>query len=188
MNFYKHLITFFLCKRYKIKYQSKLFIHPFFRSIGSMNLVFSDDVHVHKDVLMDCGKMGSITLSRGVSINSYTRTEAENEVFLEADVLIGPMCYISDRNHSYQDVDIPIKNQGYFSRGGVKIGAGSWVGVHAAIIGNVTIGKHCVIGANAVITKDIPDYSIAVGNPAKVVKQYDFESKEWKKYNEEQGE
>ena len=48
-------------------------------------------------------------------------------------------------------------------------------------MGNVKIGRHCVVGANSVVTKDIPDYSIAVGSPAKVVKHYDFDRKEWVK-------
>lgn len=104
---------------------------------------------------------------------------------LEENVLIGPNVYISDRNHNYLDVDTPIMNQGYYSKGKVLIGSGSWVGIHAAIIGNVTIGKYCVIGANAVVTKDIPDFSVVAGNPTKIVKRYDTKSKEWKKYNED---
>ena len=61
------------------------------------------------------------------------------------------------------------------------IGEGSWIGTNAVIIGNVRIGKHSVIGANAVVTKDIPDYSVAVGIPARVVRQFDFLTGEWKK-------
>jgi len=59
------------------------------------------------------------------------------------------------------------------------IGEGSWIGTKVSIIGSVRIGKHCVIGANSVVTKDIPDFSVAVGAPAKVIKRYDFERKEW---------
>lgn len=61
----------------------------------------------------------------------------------------------------------------------VHIGDGSWLGTHVVIAGNITIGKHCVIGANSVVTKDIPDYSVAVGIPAKVVKRYNFDTKCW---------
>lgn len=54
-------------------------------------------------------------------------------------------------------------------------------GHEVAVVGNVKVGKHCVIGANSVVTKDIPDYSVAAGIPCKVIKRYDFEKEEWVK-------
>ena len=62
----------------------------------------------------------------------------------------------------------------------VVIGEGSWLGEHVCVIG-ASIGKNCVIGANSVVTHDVPDYSIAVGVPAKVIKRYNFNSKQWEK-------
>lgn len=53
----------------------------------------------------------------------------------------------------------------------VTIGDGSYIGINAVIVGNVRIGKHCVIGANSVVTKDVPDYCVAVGSPARVIKK-----------------
>lgn len=53
----------------------------------------------------------------------------------------------------------------------VSIGEGSYIGINAVIVGNVKIGKHCVIGANSVVTKDVPDYCVAVGSPARVIKK-----------------
>lgn len=61
------------------------------------------------------------------------------------------------------------------------IGDGSWLGKNVVVIGNVSIGKNCVIAANSVVTKDVPDYSIAAGIPARVIKRYDFDRKEWVK-------
>lgn len=52
----------------------------------------------------------------------------------------------------------------------MSIGDGSYIGINTVIVGNVKIGKHCVIGANSVVTKDVPDYSVAVGIPARVIK------------------
>jgi len=60
----------------------------------------------------------------------------------------------------------------------VKIGEGSWIGESACIIG-ARVGKNCVIGANAVVTSDIPDYSVAVGVPAVVIKQFNQQVKKW---------
>ena len=64
-------------------------------------------------------------------------------------------------------------------QGGVKIGSGTWIGVHAVIVGAVTIGRNCVVAANAVVTKDVPDYSVVGGVPAKIIKQYDLKLGRW---------
>lgn len=61
----------------------------------------------------------------------------------------------------------------------VHIKAGCWIGEKVMIMPGVTIGKKSIIGAGSIVTKDIPDYSIAVGNPAKVIKKYSFESHQW---------
>ena len=61
----------------------------------------------------------------------------------------------------------------------MEIGDGSWLGTHVVIAGNVKIGKHCVIGANSVVTKDIPDYCVAAGIPAKIIKKYNFDTCTW---------
>ena len=63
----------------------------------------------------------------------------------------------------------------------VIIDEGTWIGTKTTIIGNVHIGKHCVIGANSVVTKDIPDYCVAAGIPAKIIKRYNFETNCWER-------
>lgn len=80
--------------------------------------------------------------------------------------------YITDCDHEYRNVVVPVIDQGIVQKGQkVSIGDGSYIGINAVIVGNVEIGKHCVIGANSVVTKDVPDYSVAVGSPAKVIKK-----------------
>ena len=63
----------------------------------------------------------------------------------------------------------------------INIEEDCWIGTNVCIVGNVTIGRHCVIGANSFVNQSIPDFSIAVGNPAKVVKKYNFITKLWEK-------
>lgn len=84
-------------------------------------------------------------------------------------------------NHEYRNIKLPVSKQGIMSQMDSKviIGEGSWLGTNVVVVGKVRIGKHCVIGANSVVTKDIPDYSVAAGIPAKVIKKYDFEKEEW---------
>lgn len=102
-----------------------------------------------------------------------------NSIVIEEDVLMSERVFIAECNHDFQDVTRPVAECGVASKGPVRIGAGSWLGIGVCVLPGVTIGKHCVIGANAVVATEIPDYSMAVGNPARVIKRYDFEKKEW---------
>lgn len=94
------------------------------------------------------------------------------DITIGNDVWTGHHVYITDQNHGYEDVDRPISQQSQPERP-VVIGDGSWLGFGAVVLPGVTIGKHVVIGANAVVTHDIPDYSVAVGSPARVIKSYE---------------
>ena len=87
-------------------------------------------------------------------------------------MLLSPNVYITDCDHEYRNLGVPVIDQGIVQKGQtVSIGDGSYVGINTVIVGNVKIGKHCVIGANSVVTKDVPDYCVAVGSPAKVIKR-----------------
>jgi acetyltransferase-like isoleucine patch superfamily enzyme len=93
-------------------------------------------------------------------------------IFIGNDVWTGHHVYITDQNHGYEDITRPISQQTQPERA-VVIGDGSWLGYGAVVLPGVTIGKHCVIGANSVVTSDIPDFSVAVGVPARVIRRYD---------------
>ena len=91
---------------------------------------------------------------------------------------VGAYTTISGFNHGYKDATQNSKYQALDKRA-VVIEEDSHIGANSVVLAGVHIGKRCQIGAGSVVTKDIPDYSIAVGNPAKVIKRYDFEKKEW---------
>lgn len=99
-------------------------------------------------------------------------------VVIGDNVLTANNVYISDNLHVYEDINTPIIHQAVRFKREVSIGSGSWIGENVCIIG-ARIGKNCVIGANSVVTRDIPDYSVAVGSPAVVIKQYDLKQKKW---------
>lgn len=124
-----------------------------------------------------------ITLGEGTEIGNHSTISSYNKVVFGKDVLTGSHVFVTDHNHEYADPDVPIHRQGVRCGEGdeVVIGEGSWIGTNAVIVGNVRIGRHCVIGANSVVTKDIPDCSVAVGIPARVVKRYDSLTGEWRK-------
>ena len=88
------------------------------------------------------------------------------------DVWTGHHVYITDQNHGYTDVSTPISQQSQPERP-VSIGNGSWLGHGSIVLPGVTIGEHVVIGANSVVTRDVPSYSVAVGSPAKVIRRFD---------------
>jgi acetyltransferase-like isoleucine patch superfamily enzyme len=90
--------------------------------------------------------------------------------------------YISDHGHEFHDVSKPIACQSIRKVAEVKIGANTWIGKNSVILPGVTIGKHCVIGANAVVSHDIPDYSVAVGVPAKVIQMYNKHKECWERF------
>ncbi len=94
------------------------------------------------------------------------------QITIGNDVWTGHQVYITDQNHGYEDVDRPISQQSQPEEP-VVIGDGTWLGFGSVVLPGVTIGKHVVIGANSVVTHDIPDYSVAVGVPARVVKSYE---------------
>lgn len=85
------------------------------------------------------------------------------------DVYLGTLVQVLAVNHVFHDTSRPISHQGITAQG-IRIGNGSWIGSGAIILDGVTIGRNVVVGAGAVVTKDVPDYSIVVGNPARVVR------------------
>lgn len=122
-----------------------------------------------------------IEIHEGTEIGNHSTISSYNKIIIGKNVLTGPHVFISDHNHEYADPDIPVCMQGVRCKDSDKIviGEGTWIGTNAVIVGNIRIGKHSVIGANSVVTKDIPDYCVAVGIPAKIIKRYNIDSCTW---------
>jgi acetyltransferase-like isoleucine patch superfamily enzyme len=94
------------------------------------------------------------------------------------EVIFAQNVVMSGLNHKYEDIDVPISKQKVITAP-IIVEDECWIGANAVLTAGVTVGKHSVIAAGAVVTKNIPPYSIAVGNPARVIKQYDFDTMEW---------
>lgn len=101
-------------------------------------------------------------------------------VEIGSDTILAQHIVISGLNHNYEDVTRPISAQGVSTKK-IVVGENCWIGANVVVTAGVTIGKHCVIAAGAVVTRDVPPYSIAVGNPARVVKQFNFETGNWER-------
>ncbi len=166
------------------------FVNPFYHKRGKHSVVRST---VRMDVLpfnrFELGDYSTIedfcTVNNGVGdviIGSETRIGMGNVVIgpvtIGDNVIFAQNIVMSGLNHSYEDISIPISKQKE-TTALITIQDECWIGANAVITAGVTIGKHCVVAAGAVVTKNIPPYSVAVGNPARVIKQFDFEKKQW---------
>jgi acetyltransferase-like isoleucine patch superfamily enzyme len=121
----------------------------------------------------------TITVGEATQIGPYNAFAAIDRVTIGRCVLFAPYVHVSDHSHGYQDVSKPVMHQPVFSNGPVVIEDGCWLGFGSHILSGVTIGKNSVVGANSVVTENIPPYSVAVGSPAKIIKRFDFERKRW---------
>lgn len=120
----------------------------------------------------------NLTIGDRCAIGDSCHIAAVREVIIEDDVLMANKIYIADNVHEFEDISSPIIAQPVKFKGTVRIKSGSWLGENVCVIG-ANIGRNSVIGANSVVTKDIPDYSVAVGSPARIIKQYDHKIKAW---------
>lgn len=147
---------------------------------GRKGIYIDDDVYISQNAwLMGNGKSSeSLHIESGTTIGHYAHIIAMESVTIEKNVLIADKVFISDCTHRYEDMDKPIKQQSIEILSPVVIGEDSWLGENVCVCG-ANIGKHCVIGANSVVSRDIPDYCVAVGSPAKIIKKYDFSQNKW---------
>lgn len=121
-----------------------------------------------------------LIIGKRTRIGLYSHIVSTRRVVIGNNVEISPRVYISDNIHGYYDIEIPCRDQQIIQKKDVFIGDDSWLGENVCVIGAI-IGKHCIIGANSVVTHDIPDYSVAVGAPARVIKRYNFENNKWER-------
>ncbi len=101
---------------------------------------------------------------------SFDHKNRQGSITIEDDVLLGPAIHIFTNRHRFTGLDKPIIDQGSEKSKDVVIKKGAWVGAGSTILPGVTIGKYAVVGAGSVVTKDIPDQTLAVGVPARVIR------------------
>jgi acetyltransferase-like isoleucine patch superfamily enzyme len=154
-----------------VRYYARLDIFPFNKfSLGSKSIIedFATINNGVGDVIIgdNCGiGIGNVIIGP-VNMGNY--------------VMLAQNIVISGLNHGYEDVTLPPRVQKVVTKQ-ITICDNVWVGANSVITAGVTIGKHAIIGAGSVVTKNIPEYSVAVGNPAKVIKKYNFTTNNWEK-------
>ena len=127
------------------------------------------------------GREAKIAIGSNCYFGFHLTILAGGSINIGDDVLIASNVLITCENHGMNpESKIPYMNQPLKCKD-VSIGEGSWIGEKVSVMPGVKIGKKCVIGTNAVVTKSIPDYSMALGIPARVIKKWNFKKHEWEK-------
>jgi carbonic anhydrase/acetyltransferase-like protein (isoleucine patch superfamily) len=111
-----------------------------------------------------------VEIGAGTKVNQRCFITAKRHIRIGPHVLFSNNVFICDHLHAFDDVETPVMRQGATAAEPVEIGEGTWLGINVAVMPGVRIGRHCVIGANSVVTDDVPDHAIAVGAPARVVR------------------
>ncbi len=147
---------------------------PPIRLEGERRIAIGDRVYVGTrswiQTLPDCTEVIGLKIGNDTSIGSSSVISAAYSIVIEDNVLLAPNVCIVDHIHKYVDLQSPIKVQGIDKIAPVFIGRNTWIGQNVVILPGVSIGKNCVIGANSVVNRSIPDYSVAVGTPARVIR------------------
>lgn len=133
---------------------------------------FGDNSEVRPFVT--CVETNKISIGRNVVLRPFSMLFAEGggsiNIDIRDDVLIGSGVHIYVSNHEFRNTDIPICFQGHTSSKKVVIREGAWIGACTIILPGVEVGKNSVIGANSVVTKNVPDNMVYAGNPAKKIR------------------
>ena len=149
---------------------------------GIKFLHIGSNVTIDKGSRIDCYKNNDFIPNLSIGSNtmiSYNFTcLCSTELKIEENVLIASNVLITTENHGNIPGDISYLNQKLISKP-ILIKRNAWIGEKTVILPGLTIGEWSIVGANSVVTKSIPAYSIAVGNPAKVIKQFDFNTNKW---------
>jgi acetyltransferase-like isoleucine patch superfamily enzyme len=134
-------------------------------------IVIGDGVMISRNTVLSC-KGGSIYVGNGVAFgaNGLVHAEFGSDVTIGPDTTIAAFVYlVGGGNYVLDRLDLPIKDSGFYSKGGIHLGAGGWVGSHVAVLDGVHVGDGCVLAAGAVVTRDVPSFIIAGGVPARPI-------------------
>ena len=157
---------------------------------GHKRIMIGEKVYINDRTWLAClpfkDANASLSIGDGTYIGRFCHLYATSKIEIGNKVLIADKVYLADNQHGFMDVNIPVIDQPVVQTAPVIIGDGAWLGESVCVIG-AKVGKHSVVGANAVVLKDIPDYCVAAGAPAKIIKRYSFEKKEWLRTNDEGG-
>lgn len=154
---------------------------------GEKNIFLHEHVFIREGARIECiSSWQNQKFSPKLEIDYNTSFEQDLHLICANHVKIGSNCvfsarvFISDLNHEYTDINKCVMKQPLIVKD-IEIGDGCFVGYGVCILPGVHLGRHCIVGANSVVTRSYSDYCVLAGNPAICIKRYDSEVKMWKK-------
>lgn len=164
-------------------------VHPRARVVGAKYMSIGEGTYVSAYVRLEAIDKNPFTgeslgkprveIGRNVIINARAHVGCIGEIVIEDEVGIATGALLVDASQLMLDPALPIKRQDEVFGGRVVIRYGSVIGEHAAVLPGVTVGPMSYVGANSVVTRNVPPYSIAAGAPARVLRTYNLERREW---------
>lgn len=151
-------------------------VRMLFRREGSVKIGSHTNFQRDSRIVIDGG---NLSVGDNCSFGEQNILNVFDNVIIGNKVLTADKVNLISNIHVYDDVTMAICDQKTLN-GPISIGDGTWIGINSTILANTTIGKNCVVGANSVVKGKFPDYSVIVGAPAHIVKQYDLKMKKWK--------
>lgn len=185
-------IKFFVLKligKYKLlktkSISNKIFLGPNVQFFGLKNTSIQDNCTIGENSLFTINNRSinhiQLTIGENVYIGRDNFVSVGKSVYISDYCIFGNKCSIICSDHIFDSPLIPYMLSGNSFEKRVIIGTNCWLGHGVSIIGNVKIGHGSVIGANSLITKDIPPFSLVVGNPSKIIKTFNFETNQWER-------
>lgn len=162
-----------------VLYKPMMLSNPRFMHIGK-NVTIRQGVRLEA-IFLDPTNPPELRIGDNVNIEQNVHIVCHSRVVIGNDVSITGNCAIVDVTHPFHDVHDPAKigSRIQVERSFVEVGDRSFLGFNAIVLPNVHIGSYCIVGAHSLVTKDVPDYSVVAGNPAKILQQYDAAKAEW---------
>lgn len=137
-------------------------------------LVIGEGTKLEPGCWLTLGPEGRIVIGRGCFLNRETMLAAHELIEIGDHVMLANHCFIGDADHRFDDPAQPITWQGFTPRGPVRVGSSVWLGKGTVVRGGTEIGDRAVVGANSVVTRDLPAATISAGVPAKVLREIEF--------------
>ena len=147
--------------------------------LNPQNIFLGSNLWISKTRLAS-SKGGKLIIGNHVAIGGFSQIYALQSIIIEDGVLMAENTFISDNTHTFTDITTPVRDQDIKPLGNVVIGSGTWIGRNVVVNG-CKIGRNCIIGAYTFLKKDIPDYCVVVGKPARIGKRYNPQSGQWEK-------
>ncbi|MDO6645485.1 acyltransferase [Acinetobacter guillouiae] len=150
--------------------------------VGINKIKVGKKVRIYPHVRIEVhGKNSILDIQDNVGIAQNVHITCNGNLIIGKNTTILANAFITNIDHDYKEIDVPVLQQEHILRR-TLIGENCFIGIGAAIQAGTILGKQCIVGTNSVVRGTFPDYCVIAGNPAKIIKQFNFDTQKWEKY------